>query len=477
MKNRLMSNWGLKLISVIFAILLWLVVVNVDDPVTTKKFKNIPVDILSENLISDAGETYEVLDKSDQVTITVKAKRSVADSLSGADFKATADIAERISENSIPIKVTATKRTEDIVDIYLQNNTVKIAVEAKEHKEIPVEINLSGKTAEGYTVGSTSIEPGTVQIAGPASIISQVEKVVVPVNINGASEDITLEANGEYYRKDGSIIANSRIEGDISRILINVHLLHTKSIDLNLTTEGEPAAEYWCQDVQYTPTTITIAGEPEELAKINTLEIPAAELNITGASENIVKEIEVEKYLPQGLIICAENEKKIHVTILISALDGREFRIPMSDVDVLNTPAGLDTVLDPSRIVSVIVKGSSEALNSLSINDIKVSVDIKDKEAGTHNLQANVTVPSGYIVMNRPMVSITLERSGEDSSAPPSATQVPLPAQTDVPYPEVPNTPVPQPTEVPPTPTPAVPTSTPIPTPDPTVGPPDEEIQ
>ena len=50
MKNKLTLNLGLKLISVLFAFALWLIVVNVDDPMTTKQFKDITVNILNEEL-------------------------------------------------------------------------------------------------------------------------------------------------------------------------------------------------------------------------------------------------------------------------------------------------------------------------------------------------------------------------------------------------------------------------------------------
>ncbi len=431
MKEKLISNWGLKLISVVFAIILWLVVVNIDDPVTTKKFKNIPVDILSENLIAEAGEVYEVLDKSDYVTITVKAKRSVVESLSETDFKASADFSERIAENSIPIKVEATKRAGDIEEIYLQNNTVKITVEKKVYKDVKVELQVTGKTADGYMVGSVSTTPEVVKIAGPASVISKVERIVVPVDVNGASEDISITAPGKFIGKGDKEVPKDRIEGDIENINISVHLLHTKSIDLNLTTQGEPAADYWCQEILYEPTTITVAGEPHELEQISTLVIPSGEIDITGARENIIKEIDVTKYLPATLQVCNTAERVIRVTVVIAALDGKEFRIPVGDVDILNTPAGLNTVVDTSRYVTVIVKGNSDALNSLSSDDIKVAVDLKGREAGIYNLQAEVTVPNGYVVMNKPMVSIMLQSM--ENPDPVIGTPTAPPVHQDVP--------------------------------------------
>ena len=91
MKKRLTNNWGLKLFSIIFAILLWLVVVNVDNPVKTNTFDNIPVKLQNTNLVTDEGLVYEVLDSTDTVTVSVSAPRSYLELLSKDDIVAVAD--------------------------------------------------------------------------------------------------------------------------------------------------------------------------------------------------------------------------------------------------------------------------------------------------------------------------------------------------------------------------------------------------
>ena len=45
MKKSLTNNIGLKLLAFIFAFMLWLLVVNIDDPVGSKTFENIPYTI------------------------------------------------------------------------------------------------------------------------------------------------------------------------------------------------------------------------------------------------------------------------------------------------------------------------------------------------------------------------------------------------------------------------------------------------
>lgn len=46
MKEKLTNNLALKLLSLALAAFLWMVVVNLDDPVTSVQFSNVPVEIL-----------------------------------------------------------------------------------------------------------------------------------------------------------------------------------------------------------------------------------------------------------------------------------------------------------------------------------------------------------------------------------------------------------------------------------------------
>ena len=50
-KYKFTDNLGLKIIAVIFAAFLWLIVVNLDNPVSTQTFSEIPVTIINEDII------------------------------------------------------------------------------------------------------------------------------------------------------------------------------------------------------------------------------------------------------------------------------------------------------------------------------------------------------------------------------------------------------------------------------------------
>ena len=62
MKNKLTNNIGLKLASVLLAVILWLVVTSMNNPVVSDYYYNIPVTLLNADLITDSGRVYEFIE-------------------------------------------------------------------------------------------------------------------------------------------------------------------------------------------------------------------------------------------------------------------------------------------------------------------------------------------------------------------------------------------------------------------------------
>ena len=66
-KFRLTANWGLKLASLIFAAVLWFLVTNINNPIVTVRFGNVPVTIKNASLITDAGDIPLLVQAGDEV--------------------------------------------------------------------------------------------------------------------------------------------------------------------------------------------------------------------------------------------------------------------------------------------------------------------------------------------------------------------------------------------------------------------------
>ena len=108
MLKKLLNNWPLKLLSVVLAVIAWLVIISLADPTDTQPIYNVPVKLLNEDLLAQSGKSYSV-EGGDNPTVNIRVTgaRSLVQSLKTSDFTATADIQEMVDVNgAVPVRVT-----------------------------------------------------------------------------------------------------------------------------------------------------------------------------------------------------------------------------------------------------------------------------------------------------------------------------------------------------------------------------------
>jgi hypothetical protein len=103
------NNFGLKLLAIVVSCGLWFVVNNNIDPTEKKTYNNVKVEIVNEELLTNDGKVYDVLDGTDTVSVEVYGKRSVLQYISKDDIKATADMAQLSYMNTIGIEVSSAR--------------------------------------------------------------------------------------------------------------------------------------------------------------------------------------------------------------------------------------------------------------------------------------------------------------------------------------------------------------------------------
>ena len=82
----LTRNLGLKLLALLFAVAMWMAVVNLEDPVINKRF-TVAVTVENDEVITAMNKYYEIEAESANVTFSVLGSRSVVDTLSSLDLR------------------------------------------------------------------------------------------------------------------------------------------------------------------------------------------------------------------------------------------------------------------------------------------------------------------------------------------------------------------------------------------------------
>ena len=177
MKIKIFENIGLKILSLFIAMLLWLGIVNMADPIVTRTFSKIPVEILNENSISDVNRVYEVV-SGKKVDVKVKGKRSVVDNIEEEDFRATADLSELSKVNAVAINVVLKSGNgRSNVELDWGNAVLQVTLEKKITDKFKVEVKTEGELDSHYVLGDVNVQPNIIEVSGGKSKISQIGSI------------------------------------------------------------------------------------------------------------------------------------------------------------------------------------------------------------------------------------------------------------------------------------------------------------
>ena len=315
MKKGLMNNWGLKILSFLLAVMLWLIVVNIDDPVTTQTFNNIPVAVTNAEVLAATNQTYQIEDGTQNVSVTVRAKRSVLNKIKADNIKATADMKELTLQTQIPISVEITGVNYESVEVSPRNLQVKL--EDEETKKFPIVPKTTGTVRDGYALGEIQAVPEMVSIRGPKSVIDSISKVEASVSVSGLSEDVVTKSELVLYDSDNNVIDQSLLANNLGTegVSVSVQVLETKSVKVEFDTSQITAADgYSVSDIKYEPDHVNVTGRAEELKKLKKISVPASALNMSGLTSKTEKVVDITDYLLEDISLTDENAGSVVVT-------------------------------------------------------------------------------------------------------------------------------------------------------------------
>lgn len=382
MKNKLTGNLVLKVGSVLFAAILWLLVTNINDPPTSSKFNNIPVVIQNADAITSQGKVYEILDDTDVIdSVTVVAPRSISDTISKDNVVAVADMNDLTSLNTISIKLSTNKYNDRLDSITGSIDSVKLNIENKQSISLALRATYSGSVGDGYMIGDVTTEQNLVRVSGAESIVSRINRAEVSVAVTGFTSDIGTVEEIKLYDADGVEIPKSNLTLNINTVRVNVEILATKEIPLNFSVMGAPADGYRATGVvSSTPASVVLAGKANVLKNISSLDIPDTVLDITGLTENLVTVIDVREYLPGNVELGdKEFDGNAVVTVYIEPVIARNFTVSKSNISILNMPESFEgevSTFEDEFPIQVI--GLSADVNSINGDEIRGTVDIAD---------------------------------------------------------------------------------------------------
>lgn len=401
---RLKRDFRLRVLSIFFAVLLWIYVVSAQNP-DVKKELVIPINIINTEALSRNG--FALIEHQNfTANIKIKAKQDIITKVDKSDIEAVVDLTNYSnSEGKVNIPVTYNVIGEKNVQI-IESKTKAITLEiqriVQEQKTVEVDI-LNGQNDKGkYLV--KSVKPNVVTISGPKNLVDNVQSVKVTVDAANSERDITVIKKYKIYDKNNNDITNNlELTRDNQNIQVELEYVQTKKVPVVPDISGEVMDGYYISQINAIPDMIDIYGNNDSVDGTN--QITTKRINVSNINENITKELKL--LMPSG--IKTDFNGNVQINIVIKKGQTVTKYINGSDIKLENTT---DKYLYKflTKSIKLQLTSSDGVVSSDELNKLMAHVDVDGLKSGQYYLPISINASSKLKLVNQKSVLVKISR-------------------------------------------------------------------
>lgn len=425
-------NLLLKVFSLLFAFLLWLVIVNQQDPVTTETINNIPVTIKNSDYFSSRDQ-YVQLESDLKVNVTVSGRRSIVEKLNASDFQAYIDyMAVKAEEGKAEIQCSVQKT---VTIKSMSTSYIKLAVEDIVTKEVPVQVRTEGTAAEGYmTVENDPYLvqfPSQVQLKGPQSQVDRITGAYVTVDVEQATENVSGKGKRiEFLDKEGQEISLDELpEVDysfklMSELVVPVYKIQSKPF-AEVEVIEDAASGLSVEKSELSADSVLLYGPEEVLNKITSIRLNS--VMTKGHTESFEVQYDLETICAQlsqqyGVHIGLadpDGVKSVTLKVTLKEKETREYTLSDSNFSLRNLADGKSgTIINPPKAIKIL--GDGQDLDNLTSANIKVILEVGEfTQDGTYEAKVQYELPKGMQAVDAPQtLQVVIAAQTQDDQSP-----------------------------------------------------------
>lgn len=379
----LSHNLGLKVLSLIMAVLLWNYVVSSNTSITrTKTLSGLTGYISGQTSLSMYGLAMleNPTEKLSNISVQIEVPQAEYAYPSSDNVQVTLDLTSVRAAGTREVPLKASTSYGRVVRII--PDTVTLTFEPLDSRQIPINAQIGGTQQENYWYNVVRCNPSTLTVSGASSVVQSIARANVVVDVSNADSSYIAPVKYVLLDENGEEINQPMLNRSASSISVSVDVYPTREIpiatDPAKVLTGQLAPGYVVESVSVQPQTITIAAEEELLESIEELQIEP--ISIDGASQSFSTRAAVSTL--SGFKSISANE--VYVTITI---EEESVGAWIEDVNVttINKDEGL-TLERSDETIRVYVTGPRSAVEALKEAGFVGTVDLSGLGAGTYSL-------------------------------------------------------------------------------------------
>ncbi|GER79558.1 MAG: CdaR family protein [Anaerolineales bacterium] len=380
----LRQNLQTSLWALLLAIAVWIAAVTAADPDEQRVYAHpVPIEIVGQ----DSG-LVTVGNLPTQVEVTLRAPRSVWTRLDSQEkpIRAVVDLSGMSEgDHMARVQVQVTEQPARIVAVTPSNFTVRL--EPLVSRSLPIQLTLNGQPAIGYQAGTPVLDPTEALVSGAKSLIDEVDRARVTVNLSGTRESVKQKLDVQIYNASNQPL--TKLSVNPPSVLVNIPVAQQggyRDVAVKVIVQGQVANGYLLTKLSVFPPIVTVYSTDPKLVNELPGVVETQPLELRGASDDISTRLALE--LPSGVSVVGEQSVQVQVGIepIISNLTLSNIK-----VEVVGLGDGLTALVSPIE-VDIILSGPAPLLDSLLLQDIRVTIDVTDLGAGVYQLTPKVEI-------------------------------------------------------------------------------------
>lgn len=375
MKEKLRdSKWVYVLLSVVLAVIFWMYVRTVQDPMQTETFHNVRVELTGTSMLTSQGLTVADLSQ-DTVSLKIEAPLSVINNLHRyrSNLYIPLDVSrctEGENRVSYEPKYPTNFNVDEVVLLDKEPNVITVTVEKLYTNTVNVEFQLRGQVADGYQMGTPAIEPSTVVVSGPVEDVSKVAKAVAYLDDENLDERYAGDLPLTLLDSQGNVLEDLEVTLDSKTAYVVVPVVVVEDIPLAVNVLPGGGATVNDAKIEIEPETIAVSGEEKDIKNLTELSIGSIDLSKVVGTNTFTFPISLDPSLEN-----VSGETTATVTVTVEGLS--TITLDVDNIKVDNVPSGRSAVA-VTQVKQVTVRGKEEDLAGIDASQLRIVADLSN---------------------------------------------------------------------------------------------------